>query len=349
MKLTSKLLMISASTLLGFGSIAPAFTANAASVKTASRAYQNSKIKANYRYAKNLMIKNKTGLSGKTTALFSKKANPTIGAASGYADLLVGLKGWGYKFTTTQKKRIAANLVINSKSTAADYANAIQGLKAVGLNPTKFKPAGAKKAVNLVSGLYRQSMSKQTPNVKSQVLLALTMSSTFKRPSNAKFSKTSLAKSLVKDQQSNNGWAYNNTAASVDSDTTSMAIAALAHSKSSLSAVKTALVKGQAYLKSNITASGAYGYVFNGKTVANANSTAEAIIALSSKQATVKYANGYFTTQQAASPLRAMLGYINKTGSIKGATSQLIGVGQVNLATAAYRQALKGHSVYTVK
>lgn len=293
------------------------------------------------------MIKNKTGLSGKTTALFSKKANPTIGAASGYADLLVGLKGWGYKFTTTQKKRIAANLVINSKSTAADYANAIQGLKAVGLNPTKFKPAGAKKAVNLVSGLYRQSMSKQTPNVKSQVLLALTMSSTFKRPSNAKFSKTSLAKSLVKDQQSNNGWAYNNTAASVDSDTTSMAIAALAHSKSSLSAVKTALVKGQSYLKSNITASGAYGYVFNGKTVAN--STAEAIIALSSKQATVKYANGYFTTKQAASPLRAMLGYVNKTGSIKGATSQLIGVGQVNLATAAYRQALKGHSVYTVK
>ncbi len=243
------------------------------------------------------MIKNKTGLSGKTTALFSKKANPTIGAASGYADLLVGLKGWGYKFTTTQKKRIAANLVINSKSTAADYANAIQGLKAVGLNPAKFKPAGAKKAVNLVSGLYRQSMSKQTPNVKSQVLLALTMSSTFKRPSNAKFSKTSLAKSLVKDQQSNNGWAYNNTAASVDSDTTSMAIAALAHSKSSLSAVKTALVKVQAYLKSNITASGAYGYVFNGKTVANANSTAEAIIALSSKRATVKYANGYFTTK----------------------------------------------------
>lgn len=278
MKLTSKLIIISASTLLGFGSIAPAFTANAASVKIASRAYQNSKIKANYRYAKNLMIKNKTGLSGKTTALFSKKANPTIGAASGYADLLVGLKGWGYKFTTTQKKRIAANLVINSKSTAADYANAIQGLKAVGLNPTKFKPAGAKKAVNLVSELYRQSMSKQTPNVKSQVLLALTMSSTFKRPSNAKFSKTSLAKSLVKDQQSNNGWAYNNTAASVDSDTTSMAIAALAHSKSSLSAVKTALVKGQSYLKSNITASGAYGYVFNGKTVANANSTAEAII-----------------------------------------------------------------------
>ncbi|BCD39564.1 hypothetical protein LBHL_21210 [Lactobacillus helveticus] len=154
---------------------------------------------------------------------------------------------------------------------------------------------------------------------------------------------------MVKDQQSNNGWAYNNTAASVDSDTTSMAIAALAHSKSSLSAVKTALVKGQSYLKSNITASGAYGYVFNGKTVANANSTAEAIIALSSKRATVKYANGYFTTKQAASPLRAMLGYVNKTGSIKGATSQLIGVGQVNLATAAYQQALKGHSVYTVK
>jgi hypothetical protein len=44
-----------------------------------------------------------------------------------------------------------------------------------------------------------------------------------------------------------------------------------------------------------------------------------------------------------------MLGYVNKTGSIKGATSQLIGVGQVNLATAAYRQALKGHSVYTIK
>ncbi|BAQ58001.1 conserved hypothetical protein [Lactobacillus acetotolerans] len=47
MKLTSKLLMISASTLLGFGSIAPAFTANAASVKTASRAYQIARSKPN--------------------------------------------------------------------------------------------------------------------------------------------------------------------------------------------------------------------------------------------------------------------------------------------------------------
>lgn len=349
MKSSSKLLTISVATLLGLSGIAPALTANASTVKTASRSYQNSKVKTNYRYAKKMVAENKTGLSGKTTALFSRKANPTTGAAAGYADLLVGLKGWGYKFTTTQKKRIASNLVINSKSTAADYANAIQGLKAVGINPMKFTPAGAKKTVNLVSGLYRQSMSKQTPNVKSQVLLALTMSSTFKRPSNAKFSKTSLATSLVKDQQKNNGWAYNNQAASVDSDTASMAIAALAHSKSSLSTVKSALAKGQAYLKNNVTTSGAYGYVFNGKTVANANSTAEAIIALSSKKATVKYVNGYFTKNQAASPLRAMLGYINKTGSIKGATSQLIGVGQVNLATAAYRQALKGHSIYTIK
>ncbi|MGK0930282.1 hypothetical protein ACRE6O_27955, partial [Klebsiella pneumoniae] len=103
MKLTSKLLMISASTLLGFGSIAPAFTANAASVKTASRAYQNSKIKANYRYAKNLMIKNKTGLSGQGSSIFSKKLNPDTGATAGYSDLLLGLKGNGYKFNTKEK------------------------------------------------------------------------------------------------------------------------------------------------------------------------------------------------------------------------------------------------------
>ncbi len=186
MKFTSKLLLISASTLLTFGAVSPAITAGAASVKTASRSYQNTKIKASYRYAKKMLAENKTGLSGKTAYIFNKKAYPTTGAAGGYADFLLSLKGWGYKFTTNQKKRVASSLVLNSKSTPADLANAIEGLKSIGMNPTNFRRSGTKKAVNLVSVLYRKSMNKQTVNVQSQVLLALTMSSSFKRPANAK-------------------------------------------------------------------------------------------------------------------------------------------------------------------
>ncbi|GEP73445.1 hypothetical protein FD12_GL000097 [Lentilactobacillus rapi DSM 19907 = JCM 15042] len=347
MKLTSKLLLASASALLTFGAVSPAVTAGAASVKTASRSYQNTKIKASYRYAKKMLVKNKTGLSGKTAYIFSKKAYPTTGAAGGYADFLLSLKGWGYKFTTNQKKRVASSLVLNSKSTPADLANAIQGLKSIGMNPTKFRRSGTKKAVNLVSVLYRKSMSNQTVNVKSQVLLALTMSSSFKRPSTAKFSINSLSNSIVKNQLSNNGWAYNNKLDTVDSDTTAMAVTALARGKASASA--SAITKGQSYLKSAVYPSGAYGYTFNGKSIPNGNSTAEAIIALSTKQNTLKYVNGTSKSSQTASPLYAMFTYVNKTGSVKGAASQLIGIGQVNLATAAYRQALNHKSVYTIK
>ncbi|GHP13347.1 hypothetical protein YK48G_07720 [Lentilactobacillus fungorum] len=349
MKFTSRLLLVSAAALLTFGAVSPSISAGAASVKTASRSYQNTKIKASYQYAKKMMTKNKTGLSGKTAYIFSKKAYPTTGAAGGYADFLLSLKNWGYHFTTNQKKRVASNLVINSKSTPADLANAIQGLKAIGMNPTKFRPTGSKKAVNLVTTLYRQSMTKQTVNVKSQALIALTMSSSFKRPSAAKFTINSLSNSIVKNQQKNNGWAYNNQAASVDSDTTAMATTALIRGNATTSAVKSAISKGQSYLRNAVNPSGAYGYTFNGKTIQNANSTAEGIIALSAQAGSLQYVNGTSKSSQTASPLYAMLTYVNKTGSIKGATSQLIGIGQVSLATAAYRQALSNKSVYALK
>ena len=39
-----------------------------------------------------------------------------------------------------------------------------------------------------------------------------------------------------------------------------------------------------------------------------------------------------------------MLTYVNKSGSIKNAATQLYGVGQVNLAVAAYKAALKNRS-----
>lgn len=343
----NKLLVLSVASLLTFGAMAPAITSQAAA-KTASTSYQKSKNKALYTYAKKMMAKNRTGLSGKTAYIFSKKAYKATGAAAGYSDLLVGLKGHGYKFTKGQKNLVAKNLVVNSKSTAADLATAIMGLKAVGLNPTNFKPAGAKKSMNLVSQLYRQSMTKQTVNVQSQSLIALSASSSFKRPANAKFTKASLSNAIVKTQQSNNGWGYSNNLATVDSDTTSMAVIGLTRGKTNSSAVTGAITKGQTYLKNTVYPSGSYGYTFQGKNTPNDNSTAEVVIAFSTNLNTLKFVNSSTKANQAASSLRAMLGYVNKTGSIKGAYSQLLGVGQVNLATAAYQQAQKKHSVYTL-
>ncbi|MGY5340745.1 fucose-binding lectin II, partial [Levilactobacillus spicheri] len=83
--------------------------------------------------------------------------------------------------------------------------------------------AGAKKSINLVSALYKKSMTKQTVNVQSQALIAVSSNKTFKKPSKAAFTKSSLSSKIVANQKSNNGWAYNNTVASVDSDTTAMA------------------------------------------------------------------------------------------------------------------------------
>lgn len=45
---------------------------------------------------------------------------------------------------------------------------------------------------------------------------------------------------IAKSQQSNKGWAYNNTVASVDSDTTAVAVNALAMGKSKNKTVKAA-------------------------------------------------------------------------------------------------------------
>ncbi len=348
MKSLKKLIVISATSLLAFGAVAPVVSVNAASVKTASTSYQNTKVKVSYAYAKKMLAKNKTGLSGKTTALFSRKVYSATGAAAGYSDFLLGLKGLGYHFTKAQQRLVAKDLVLNKKSTPADLANAIMGLKALGYNPQSYRLATTGKRVNLVADLYKQSMAKQTVNVQSQALLAVSMSSTFKRPSNAKFTKNSLSKLIAKNQQSNNGWAYNNTVAAVDSDTTAMAVTSLARGKATASSVTTAVTKGQTYLKGAVYNTGAYGYTYNGKNIPNANSTAEAIIAFSTKLGTLNLVNTVFKDGQTASPLRAMLGYVRSTGSVKGAASQVLGTGQINLANAAYRQAQKKHSVYAI-
>lgn len=339
--LTSATLVIAALTL--------STTTNAASIRKASTSTIHSRIARTYSYAKKMIKENKTGLSGQSSSIFSKKLNPDTGAAAGYSDFLLGLKGNGYKFNTKEKTLLRKNLVIKKTTPAATMANAVMAVQAMGLNARDYKPYGHKKGINLVTKLYRTSVSKQTTSAQAQVLIAISMSSKFKQPKGAKFSKASLSARLVKAQLNNHGWTYNNQQGVRDADTTSMVLTALALGKVNTTNVKDSLLKGQKFLTGIVQPSGAFGYTFNGKTTPNANSTAEAIIALSNNFGMKKYVNNTtMKTSQTRTPLYAMLTYVNKSGSIKNAATQLYGVGQVNLAVAAYKAALKNRSVYTI-
>lgn len=339
--LTSATLVIAALTL--------STTTNAASIRKASTGTIHSRIARTYSYAKKMIKENKTGLSGQSSSIFSKKLNPDTGAAAGYSDFLLGLKGNGYKFNTKEKTLLRKNLVIKKTTPAATMANAVMAVQAMGLNARDYKPYGHKKGINLVTKLYRTSVSKQTTSAQAQVLIAISMSSKFKRPKGAKFSKASLSARLVKAQLNNHGWTYNNQQGVRDADTTSMVLTGLARGKVNTTNVKDSLLKGQKFLTGIVQPSGAFGYTFNGKTTPNANSTAEAIIALSNNFGMKKYVNNTtMKTSQTRTPLYAMLTYVNKSGSIKNAATQLYGVGQVNLAVAAYKAALKNRSVYTI-
>lgn len=322
-------------------------SAGAASVHKASTATIHRRTTLTYGYAKKMLKENKTGLSGKTSSIFSKRLYSDAGAASGYSDFLLGLRGNHYKFTTSEKNLLRKNLVIKSNTTAATLANAVMAVQAMGMNAQNYKPYGHKTGINLVSRLYRASVTKQTASSQAETLIAVSMSSHFKRPSNAKFSKASLSSRLVKVQLNNNGWTYNNAQGAKDADTTSMVLTGLLRGKSTTNSVESSIQKGQQFLYSLAQSNGAFGYTFNGKTTPNANSTAEAIIALANASTTKKYVNSAaMHAGQKATPLYAMLTYVNKTGSIKNAASQLYGVGQVNLAVAAYKAALKGQLVF---
>ncbi|WP_270238068.1 fucose-binding lectin II [Lactobacillus delbrueckii] len=339
--LTSATLVIAALTL--------STTTNAASIRKASTGTIHSRIARTYSYAKKMIKENKTGLSGQSSPIFSKKLNPDTGATAGYSDFLLGLKGNGYKFNTKEKTLLRKNLVIKKTTPAATMANAVMAVQAMGLNARDYKPYGHKKGINLVTKLYRTSVSKQTTSAQAQVLIAISMSSKFKQPKGAKFSKASLSARLVKAQLNNHGWTYNNQQGVRDADTTSMVLTGLALGKVNTTNVKDSLLKGQEFLTGIVQPSGAFGYTFNGKTTPNANSTAEAIIALSNVFGMKKYVNNTaMKTSQTRTPLYAMLTYVNKSGSIKNAATQLYGVGQVNLAVAAYKAALKNRSVYTI-
>jgi len=346
----NKVMTASLTAVLALGTLVPVVDAGAASVKTASKSYRTSKTKSATTYAKKMMKANKNGLSTKAK-IFSKSAYPTVGAAAGYSDFLLGLKKQGYKFTASQKKLVKKNLVVSSKSDPATLANAIIGLQAIGVNPTKYKPAGAKKSMNLVSTLYKKSMNKQTVNVQSTTLIAVSSNKTFKKPSKAAFSKSSLSLKIAKSQQSNKGWAYNNTVASVDSDTTAVAVNALAMGKSKNKTVKAAATAGRSYLKKAVYKSGAFGYTYNGKENANANSTAEAIIGLATTKAAFKNINKTaLTSGQTATPLRAMLSYVKSDGTVKDAFSMTLAYGQVSLAaSAAHNGTYTNKLVYTFK
>ncbi|MEE8824686.1 hypothetical protein LASUN_26660 [Lentilactobacillus sunkii] len=337
------------STTAVLATMAFATNVSAASIHKAATSTISRRTGLTYRYAKKMLKENKTGLSGKTSSLFSSKLYPDTGAASGYSDFLLGLKGNHYKFTTSEKNLLRKNLVIKRNSTAASVANAVMAVQAVGLNATNYKPYHHKKGINLVSRLYRANVSKQTSSSQAETLIAVSMSSRFKQPSGAKFSKASLSARLVNSQLNNNGWTYNNAQGAKDSDVTSMVLTGLYRGKSKASTVESSIQKGQKFLYSLAQGNGAFGYTYAGKTTPNANSTAEAIIALSNNSATNKYVNSTaMRTGQKATPLYAMLRYVNNSGSIKKATSQLYGVGQVNLAVAAYKAALKNRSVYSI-
>lgn len=339
-----KLMVSSLMAILTLGVLAPVVDVNAASVKTASKSYQTSKEKKLYTYAKKMMKQNKDGLNTKAK-LFSKKDYPKTGASAGYSDFLLGLKKQGYKFSKAQKNLVKKNLVISAKSDPADLSKAIIGLQAIGVNPTTYKPSGAKKNVNLVSALYKKSMTKQTVNVQSQALIAVSSNKTFKKPSKAAFSKNTLSTKIVANQQSNNGWAYNNTVASVDSDTTAMAVTALTMGKSSNKKVTAAAKSGRSYLKKAIYKSGNFGFTYAGKENPNANSTAEAIMALSTNKTAFNLINKKaIKSGQAATPLKAMLSYVQTAGTVKGAYDMSLAYGQVSLAASAYN-----HAKYTNK
>lgn len=342
---TRKIVATTLTAVITLGTLVP--VASAASVKTASKSYRNGQEKKAYTYAKKMMKTNRDGLKAKAK-IFSKSAYPTTGAAAGYSDFLLGLKKHGYKFTKAQKKLVKKNLVVSAKSDPATLATAIIGLQAIGVNPTKYQPAGAKKNLNLVKTLYQQKMTKQTVNVQSQALIAVASNKKFKKPSKAAFSKTSLSKTIAKNQQSNHGWAYNNTVASVDSDTTAMALTALAMGQSKTKAVQTAIKQGQSYLKTAVYKSGTFGYTFNGQENPNANSTAEAILALSSTKTTFQYINRKaMKSGQTATPLRQMWHYVAANGSIKGAYSMTLAYGQVSMAAAAYHLGYRSAPVYS--
>ena len=340
---------ILASATLVVATLTLSTTTNAASIKKASTSTIHNRVARTYSYAKKMIKENKTGLSDQTSDIFSKKLNPDTGAAAGYSDFLLGLKGNGYKFTTKEKTLLRKNLVIKKTTPAATMANAVMAVQAMGLNARNYKPYGHKKGINLVTKLYKTSISKQTASAQSQVLIAVSMSSKFKQPKGAKFSKASLSARLVKSQLNNHGWTYNNQQGAKDADTTSMVLTGLARGNVHTTNVKTSMLKGQKFLAGIAQPSGAFGYTFNGKTTPNANSTAEAIIALSNDSGMKKYVNNAaMKVSQTRTPLYAMLTYVNKSGSIKNAATQLYGVGQVNLAVAAYKAALKNRSVYTI-
>ena len=348
--LNNKLIAASLTAVMALGAVVPVMDVNAASIKVASKSSQKSKKKAMYTYAKKMMKQNKDGVNG-TAKIFSKTDFKTTGAASGYSDFLLGLKKQGYKFTKANKKLVKKNLIVSSKSDPATLATAIIGLQAIGVNPTKYTPAGSKKSLNLVNTLYKQSMSKQTVNVQSQALVAVSSNKTFKKPSKAKFSKSSLSLKIAKSQQSNKGWAYNNTVASVDSDTTATAVTALMMGKSTNKTVTKAEIAGRSYLKKNIYKSGAFGYTYQGKQNPNANSTAEGILALSSTKTSFKFVNKTALKKgQTATPLKTMFSYVKADGSVKDAYSMVLAYGQVSLAaTAANNGNYSKKLVYTFK
>ena len=251
----------------------------------------------------------------------------------------------------TQLKTLYNQMVAQAKagnvSRPNDIARVILNLQAMGFNPTKF--AGR----NLVNELYQtKDITKQGTYMTATILLAL-VSGHYQAPANAQFTVQELIQYLVTEagNYGNAGWGYETAGVFMkDLDTTAIAMIAL---KTTVNTAKTYQLADQlisqtnellknttAYMQSAQMTDGGFGY--EGAKTSNSNSTAMAIVALSTMgidASTVKNGDN--------SALTALLSFQGKDGIFKADYSTAMAMGQALLAIKAYQLNAAGQgSVY---
>ncbi len=95
MKHIKKLVTLSMAGLLLAGAASPLATVNAASVKTASTAYQQSKTKASYQYAKKMLSRTGPAFPVRPVTYLVKKPIRRLGPFMAIQTFSWGLKAWG--------------------------------------------------------------------------------------------------------------------------------------------------------------------------------------------------------------------------------------------------------------
>lgn len=255
------------------------------------------------------------------------------------------------QLSKVQIKTLYNQMLVESKagniSRPNDIARVILNLQAMGINPTEF--AGR----NLVNELYQtKDVTKQGTYMTATILLAL-VSGHYQAPTNAQFTVKDLVQYLVTeaDDYGNAGWGYETDGVFIkDLDTTAIATIALKTTVATaqtypltdqlISETNELLKNSTAYIQSAQMTDGGFGYA--GATTSNSNSTAMAIVALSTMGIdanTVK--NG------GDSALAALLKFQGNDGIFKADYSTSMAMGQALLAMKAYQLNAAGQgSVY---